>query len=120
MVELAICLPVLILLLFGTIEACAIIYLNQSLKIAAYEGARVSLIPTADINSVKATSQQVLIDRQIQGGNVSVTPNHFPSSPYGTYVAVNVSAPCEPNTLLGSVFYAGRDISVTVQMMKET
>ena len=56
MVELAICLPVLILLLFGTIEACAIIYLNQSLKIAAYEGARVSLIPTAFVFSTRQSA----------------------------------------------------------------
>jgi len=110
----------LVLILFGTIEACSMIYLNQSLKIAAYEGARVSLVPTSNSGNVEAAGNQVLNDRNIQGGTVAVAPSNFDTLPYGTFIAVNVSAPCESNTLFGAIFYAGRDISVTVEMMKES
>ena len=119
LVELVVCLPALFLIVFGTIEACSMIYLNQSLKIAAYEGARVALVPNSTLGNVEAACNQVLDDRDIKGSDVMVTPNGFESSPYGTYIAVNVSASCEANSLFGTWFYGGRDITVTVEMMKE-
>ena len=42
-VELAVCLPVIILLVFGAIEASSFIFLKQSLNVAAYEGIRESI-----------------------------------------------------------------------------
>lgn len=39
-IEFAICLPVLALLVFGSLEATAFIFLKQSLHVAAYEGVR--------------------------------------------------------------------------------
>ncbi len=43
--ELAVCMPVIVLVVLATIESCAMIFLQQSLSIAAYEGARVALAP---------------------------------------------------------------------------
>ena len=37
-VEFAVCLPVIIMLVFGAIEASSFIFLKQSLNVAAYEG----------------------------------------------------------------------------------
>ena len=45
--ELAVCLPLLVTLTMATVEACAMIYLKQTLKIAAFEGARIGLIPSS-------------------------------------------------------------------------
>ncbi len=45
MIEFAICMPVFFLLAMGTIETCRMIYLRQSLKLAAYECARIELHP---------------------------------------------------------------------------
>ena len=42
-VEFAVCLPVIILLVFGAIEASSFIFLKQSLNVAAYEGIRESI-----------------------------------------------------------------------------
>ena len=39
-VEFAVCLPVLVLLVFGAIEASSFIFLKQALTVAAYEGVR--------------------------------------------------------------------------------
>ncbi len=44
-VELALFLPVYFLVAMGTIETCRALYIRQSLKIAAYECARVGIIP---------------------------------------------------------------------------
>jgi Flp pilus assembly protein TadG len=51
-VELAAVLPVFVLLLMGTIETCNMIFLQQSLKIAAYEGARITIVPATDLADV--------------------------------------------------------------------
>ena len=45
-VEFAIVLPVFVLILLGSIETCTMIFLQQSLEMAAYEGARVAIVPT--------------------------------------------------------------------------
>lgn|GEM_PF-2733391 len=41
--EFAVCLPILLAIVIGTIEACSMVYLKQSLSVAAYEGARAAL-----------------------------------------------------------------------------
>jgi len=117
--ELAVCLPILFLITFAAIETCSAIYLKQSMTLAAYEGARVALIPAASDNNVVAQSDQILTDRNVQGGNVSVSPNVRGASP-GTFIRVEVSAPCTGNLALPSFFYRGHTMSATVEMMKET
>jgi Flp pilus assembly protein TadG len=42
-VELAICLPVVLTIAFGTIDICSVLFLKESLTIAAYEGARAGM-----------------------------------------------------------------------------
>ena len=44
-VEFAVCLPVLVVLILGSIECCSMIFLRQSLAIVAYEGLRVAVKP---------------------------------------------------------------------------
>jgi len=38
--ELAVCLPILVLLVLAMIESCTMIFLKQSLTVSAYEGIR--------------------------------------------------------------------------------
>lgn len=49
-----VCLPVLTLVTLATIESSAMIFLQQSLSIAAYEGARISLVPEAEAAKVRS------------------------------------------------------------------
>ena len=46
--ELAVCLPVIVLLVLAMIEACTMIFLKQSLTVAAYEGVRTAIEPNGD------------------------------------------------------------------------
>ena len=39
-VEFAICLPVLVILTIGTLDVCSMLFLKESITLAAYEGAR--------------------------------------------------------------------------------
>jgi hypothetical protein len=117
-VEFAVCLPVLIVLILGSIECCSMIFLRQSLAVVAYEGLRVAVKPDASLNDVQVRCQQVLDDRRIQGARVAVTPSNFPARPRGTFIRITVTAPCAANALL-PVEHFGSDLSASAEMVKE-
>lgn len=118
-VELAFVLPVYLLLGLATVEATSMIFLKQSLKIAAYEAARVSLIPGSNQDNVFAAAQELLDSRDVQAYAVSVTPGDFPTQPYGTEITVQITAACAPNSLFSSLYYGTKTFETNVTMMKE-
>src|SRR5262245_37575965 len=109
--EFAVCLPIVVLLVIGTIEACSMIFLKQSLAIAAYEGARTAIIPGATKTTVEAAVNQVLADRKVKGASVSVKPTDIASLNPGDYVDVTVTAPCNTNSVVRNKFYRGKTLS---------
>lgn len=119
LVELAVILPVLVLIFFATIEACGMINLEQSLKVAAYEATRVALVPGTTAGNVTAAGNQVLDDRRVKSGTVTVTPSDIAGAPYGAYIRVTVSAPAKGNSIVGGWFFGGKTLSSSVEMMKE-
>lgn len=119
-VELAVCLPLLVLFCFGAIEACSMIYLKQSLTIAAYEGGRTANALGATTSDVEATCNQILADRGIAGGVVATTPSQISSANPGTYIAVEVSAPTTANSLLPPWFFStGSNLEGRSEFMKK-
>jgi len=117
--EFAVCLPIIALFVFATIEACLMIYLKQACTIAAYEGSRTALLPGASASAVTADVDQILQDRKVQGATVTVTPANIATVAVGDYMRIEITAPCEQNTLLGTWFYAGRNVSGAAEVMKE-
>jgi Flp pilus assembly protein TadG len=117
--EFAVCLPIIVLLVLGTIEACSMVFLKQALAVAAYEGARTAIIPGATVDQVKAASIQVLKDRNIDGGVVTVKPTNIDALNPGDFVDVTVSAPCNANSIVRNKFYKGRTLTSNASMMIE-
>jgi Flp pilus assembly protein TadG len=117
--ELAVCLPVIVLLVLATIEACTMVFLKQSLTVASYEGVRKALAEGATASQVEAVCNQVLSDRRIDGGTVTIRPRNIPSLEPGEMVDVTVSAPCASNSVIPIMFYEGRTLSSTASMMIE-
>ena len=95
------------------------IYLKQSVTIAAYEGGRTALLPGATATIVTTDVNQVLTDREVQGGGVVVTPPAIETLPVGDYIRIEVTASCTQNTLLGTWFYSGRSVTGAAEVMKE-
>lgn len=118
-VEFAIIVPVFMLLVLGTIETCNMIFLQQSLKIAAYEAARVTLIPSAVAADVNTAANDILTSRRVSNGTINVDPVNFRSAPYGTFIKVSVSAPCANNSVFPLRFYGSKALTGTVEMMME-
>ena len=117
--ELAVCLPIVVLLVVATIESCSALFLKQSLTVAAYEGVRTAIEKGTTASNVQTICNQVLTERRIQGGTVTLNPASISSLKAGDYIAVTVSAPCDPNTPLPTTFYRGRTLSATATMMIE-
>lgn len=117
--EFAVCLPIVVLLVVGTIEACSMIFLKQSLEIAAYEGARTAIIPGATKANVEAACNQILADRKVKGASISVKPSDIDALKPGDYVDVTVTAPCNNNSVVPNTFYRGKTLSSSASMMIE-
>jgi Flp pilus assembly protein TadG len=117
--ELAVCLPIVVLLVLATIEACSMIFLKQSLTAASYEGVRTALVKDATTNDVQAACNQILSDRRIDGATVTVTPPNVAALEPGDLVAVTVTAPCAANSVIPVMFYRGQSMESTASMMIE-
>jgi Flp pilus assembly protein TadG len=117
--ELAVCLPIIVLLVIASIEACSAIFLKQSLTVAAYEGVRAAVEADATETNVKAVCNRVIADRRVNGATVTVSPSNISALSPGDYVNVTVTAPCSSNSLVPTSFYRGRSLSTTASMMIE-
>jgi len=117
--ELAVCMPVLVLIILATVEACTMIFLQQSLSIAAYEGARVGLVPETESSNIQYQSELILLDRKVKNATVLVTPSDIPGSSEGTWIQVQASAPFSDNSMIGGWLFNSRVLTANVEMMKE-
>jgi hypothetical protein len=68
---------------------------------------------------VQAACNQVLADRKIEGGTITVEPPDIAAMNIGEFVNVTVSAPCDANSVVPANFYRGRRMSATASMMIE-
>jgi hypothetical protein len=117
--ELAVCMPVIVLIVLATIEACAMIFLQQSLSVAAYEAARVALAPGATAEDATSQANDILADREVRGATVTVTPGDLASAAEGTWIRIEARAPFNPNSLVGGWLFSNRTLNAAVEMMKE-
>jgi Flp pilus assembly protein TadG len=117
--EFAVCLPVIVLIVLATIEACTMVFLKQSLSIAAYEGARAALSQNATNADVQRVAQQVLTERGVDGGTVTLQPANLTTVAPGEYLTIRVTAPAAGNAVIPVRFYRGRTLTGAASMMKE-
>jgi Flp pilus assembly protein TadG len=118
-VELAVCLPVLALVVFGSIEACSMMFLRQTLCAAAYEGIRVAMKKDGTNAEASRRCQEVLAARNVQRATVAFQPADVSAANRGTALTITVSAPCDANRISPAWFYQGMAISVGATMVKE-
>jgi Flp pilus assembly protein TadG len=118
-VELAIVLPVLLILVLGTIEVCQRIFLRQSAVIVAYEGARLAVRTTSNNTTVLDRCQQMLIQRRITGGTVTITPSNLLAQPTGTLIQIRIEVPWANNSPTRFVLRDQGNMIVDAFMLRE-
>ncbi len=118
-VELAICLPFIVALVFGALETCNMIYVNQAQYSAAYEGLRVAIGRTGTSALATARAQEVLTGFNVQGATVATSPGEVSSVAPGQAVTVTVTVPCAANQFTPVYFFSGRTMTAQTVMLKE-
>ena len=117
--ELAICLPAIVLLVFGAIECTSMIFLRQSVTISAYEGIRVAIRGDSTNAEVEARCNQILAERNINGASITIAPGNLNGIDRGEPVTVSVSAPSDANNILPLQFFTGAELRGNATMIKE-
>jgi len=118
-VEFAVCLPILVSIVFGSIEGCSMIFLQQSLQTAAYEAARTAVRPVSSTAEAVNRGQFLLHERNVKSGNVSVEPSDVSTTPAGSQVTVTATAPSDANRILPCWFFSKEQLSASCTMLKE-
>ncbi|WP_145293835.1 TadE/TadG family type IV pilus assembly protein [Crateriforma conspicua] len=118
-VEFAVCLPVLVLLVFGSIEASSFIFLKQSISVSAYEGVRDAIRNEGSNATARQRIENILNSRGVQGYAVAFPSGESADADRGDEIVVEVSAPTQPNSPLAGQFIANRTIRSRVVMIKE-
>ncbi len=118
-VELAITLPIMATIIFGSVEVCSMIFNKQTLVSTAYECAQVAIKPTATNDQVQARMSEILTQRRIVGATVTTTPASIENIPRGTLITVQVSAPVAGNSLMPLPTYGSGTIEANCVMIKE-
>ena len=121
-VEFAICIPVLITLTIGTMDLCSIIFLKESVTLAAYEGARRGV--GRDRTNAEATERVIefLEDRDIaydQSQLTSFSSPDFNSANTLDNVTITVQVPAEGNLIIPSSVFGHLTVSSSVTLRKE-
>ncbi|MGB7342746.1 MAG: TadE/TadG family type IV pilus assembly protein [Pirellulaceae bacterium] len=117
--EFAVCLPVLVLLVFGSIEASSFIFLKQSLNVAAYEGIREAVRNGATNGDATVRAENILTSRNVQGFAINFPNGDVTSLNRGDEVVIEVTAPTETNSPLAGQFITNRLLTARVVMVKE-
>jgi Flp pilus assembly protein TadG len=117
--EFAICLPILLLVSFSLIELCSMMFVKQGLTIAAYEAAHRGVQPAATSADAILAAEEILQQRRIEGGTVTVTPGEILLVEQGDFFTVRVTAPASRNRMVPLPLFTTSDLSGTAVAMKE-
>ena len=119
LVELAVCLPTLIFVMLMAMEAADVIFLKQTLHVAAYEAARAAIKPDSTSTLAENAAKQILDTRQVSDYEITFTPSNVSGVDPGEIITVTVSAPVSENTALPSWYPGTSELQARVKMNKE-
>ncbi len=118
-VEFAVCLPVIVLVVFGSIEASSFIFLKQSLNVAAYEGIREAVRNGSNTAAATARAENILDARLVNGFRISFPNGNIENADRGEEIVIEISAPTATNSPLAGKFVTNRTLTARVVMVKE-
>ena len=118
-VEVALCLPVLLLVTLLFIEFTNLLFLRQSLKVASYEGIRVAIKQGTDLSDVIEVCATILDSRQVNEYEISVEPEDYTTLPRGELTTVTIEVDKAKNQLFGLLLGASDTVVVQSFGLKE-
>lgn len=118
-VELAVCLPLIVLLVFASLEGANMLFLRQAVVQSAYETAK-SVAKTNGVQSRAVTlGEQVLSSRGVVTPTIVFDPSNVQALAPGTPFTVSVSVPGDSRSITGFGPFNGLTIRARAAMVKE-
>lgn len=118
-VELAVCLPVIVVLVFGALEGANIMFCRQAMVEAAYEACKHASRPDGTSTQANTLATDILRARRINAANITLTPANVATVAPGQEVAVRITVSSNTRTYTGLGLFNGRTIDVSAKMQKE-
>ena len=118
-VEFAVCLPLIVLIMLGSIEAANMLFLRQALVQASYEGAKAAVRADADNATVTLIANQVAAGRRLDGFTVETVPADISTAQQGDLIRVRSSAPVDSNSFISGTVIRILNLDAEAVMVKE-
>ena len=118
-VEFAVCLPVIVLVVLGSIESASMLFLRQATIQSSYEGARVAIKRGGTNAAARQAIEAVARGRRIEDLDIQFEPSDVSAVDPGTPITVTVSAPGDANSFIPFGPFQGITVSGKAVMVKE-
>lgn len=118
-VEAAFCFPLIIILMLGTLEITAGLYLRESLSVCSFEACRTGTRRGSTAADVEARALEVLADRGVTGASFTITPPSFDDLDALDQISVAISAPTAGNSIFIFDNLVNRTVRSRVTMIRE-
>ena len=120
-VELAVCLPVIFTIVFGSIQASNLLHLQNALESGAHQGALAAITHAAQESDVKSGVQAMLDARGIQGAVITLSGigKPFQDVVRGEQFEISVSAPASPNVTGPVVLAMSSTLEAKINAIKQ-
>jgi hypothetical protein len=118
-VELAVCLPVILFIVLGSIEAASMLFLKQALIQSAYEGAKVAIRNEGNNADAISAIEAVAAGRRIDDLQIVLSPADVENAAQGSFIRVTVTAPGDANSLIPFGPFQGQFVTAEAVMVKE-
>jgi Flp pilus assembly protein TadG len=116
--EMAVLLPLMVILVYGSIELANVVFLKQSITIAAYEGGRVASRAGATEAQATARVAEIMNVRDIPEFQLAFNPPVTTTTQRGTTIEITVTAPNNTFNLWPLKYAEKRDFSYTFRIVR--
>ena len=118
-VELAVTLPVIVLLVFAALEGANMLFLRQAVVQSAYEGAKTAAKTDGDVATADRLVREILDARRTTPSSISFDPANVENLPPGTPFTLTVAVPGDSKSITGVGPFNGLTIEASATMVKE-
>jgi Flp pilus assembly protein TadG len=119
LVEFAVCLPVLVLIVLGSVEATSAIFIRQTLVVAAYEAAREAARRDGNSADSRQRAEAVMQKRNVRQATITLTPTDVGPVARGQDIKVNITASMKANSPFFGKILPDRTVTVSTTMVRE-
>ena len=119
MVELAVCMPVIVLVVFASLEGANMLFVRQATVQAAYEATKFASRRDGTRVQAERLATEVLAARRINNPSVTFVTGDPQTTASGSDVTVRVSVNSDERLITGFRIFSGRQIEAVATMQKE-